>query len=284
MHVEDQPIFQTFAGADLRSLVLPGDVLFVQGTGSWLFGVGIAGGPFGHVMLVIERPKCIQSYSEKGRFLSPIWPRGTEQIWLVRVLECTRSRANLHVAELLLHVDQETGSLVLLGELLDAECHVDTTEQQVELWHSPDPLRKTFSEVLFTDALQETLADDGKAWSWTTAARCMLRPTQSLGMEDDTDLVVQEIRAGWAAEPICTSVVISFWQRYLFKLAESHGPSEISSAKKAELVMQFLPLRADSCLPGDVMRVMQKCGWTARMRFSQGGLDQLFGDCCFQWR
>jgi hypothetical protein len=145
-------------------------------------------------------------------------------------------------------------------------------------------LRKTFNEVLFTDALEETLADESKGWSWTTAARCLLRPTRSLGMEEDTDQVVEEVRAGWAAEPICTSVVISFWQRYLFKLAESYGPSEISSERAAELVMQWMPLRADTCLPGDVMRVMQKCGWKARMRFSQGGLDQLFGDCCFQWR
>jgi len=289
-HVENpvlgtrSPNSQTFAGADLRSFVLPGDVLFVQGMGSWLLGVGTAGGPFGHVMLVVERPECIQSFSEKGRFLAPVWPPRAEKIWLLRVLECTRSRANLHVAELLLHADQETGALILLGELSDSECHVDTTEQQVELWQSPDPLRKTFSEVLFTDALQETLADDSKAWSWTTAARCLLRPTRSLGMEEDTDLVVREVMAGWAAEPICTSVVISLWQRYLFKVAESYGPAEISSAKAAELVTQWMPLRADSCLPGDVMRVMQKCGWTARMRFSQRGLDQLFGDCCLAWR
>jgi len=279
-------LLNTVAGVepDLRTLVLPGDVLFVQGVGSWLLGVGTAGGPFGHVMLVIARPECIQRCSEKGRFLSPIWPPEADQIWLLRVLECTRSRANLHVAELLLHADVDTGSLVLLGELSDSECHVDTTEQQVELWHSPDPLRKTFSEALFTDALRETLADDSKGWSWTTAARCLLRPARSLGTEEDTNRVVQEVRAGWAAEPICTSVVIALWQRYLFKLAESHGPAEIRSAKAAELVMQWMPLRADSCLPGDVMKVMQQCGWTARMRFSQRGLDQLFGDCCCQWR
>ncbi|CAE8638031.1 unnamed protein product, partial [Polarella glacialis] len=39
------------------------------------------------------------------------------------------------------------------------------------------------------------------------------------------------------------------------------------SAKVVELIVKYMPLKADRCLPGDLLRTMRECGWIAITQF-----------------
>merc|ERR1719162_2204282 len=71
----------------------------------------------------------------------------------------------------------------------------------------------------------------------------------------------------WKKEPICTSVVIIFWQRYLHKLA-GVVVSKVDSGKvePAELIMRWMPLKADRVLPGDLLGTLTETGWVAMVQ------------------
>jgi len=81
----------------------------------------------------------------------------------------------------------------------------------------------------------------------------------------DRHQLMKETESCWFCDPICTSVVIIFWQRYLCKLADhlnkdkSHDSLCIESA---DLILQFMPLKADRVLPGELHKVLRSCGWT----------------------
>merc|ERR1712194_200589 len=73
--------------------------------------------------------------------------------------------------------------------------------------------------------------------------------------------VLEEIRACWDEEPICTSVVVTFWQRYLCKLAQAAIITRGCLVDPAKLVLKWMPLKADRVLPGELFTTMQACGW-----------------------
>merc|ERR1712000_207818 len=72
---------------------------------------------------------------------------------------------------------------------------------------------------------------------------------------DGEDFLIH-VKALWEAAPICTSVPITFWQRYLCRLAKG------CNASAAELIRKWMPLAADRSLPGELCSTMRKCGWT----------------------
>jgi hypothetical protein len=228
--------------------------------------VGTAGGKFGHMMLIVEKPRRVTLNSDFGRWLQPVWPDGARELWLVQALEITRCRPGLHSADLLLlGGHHHNGSLTLLGEIYDG--NADMTDQVVEVWQIPENIKSTFSEVLFRETLEDILCSGSKGWSWTTAARsvlkceshCLLDPTMQ------AESLLHHLKEAWDADPICTSVVVAFWQRYLVKFAKVNYPPELNDVKAAELILQCMPLKADRCLPSDVMRAMDRCGWSLRV-------------------
>lgn len=267
------------ADASVECFASPGDVLFVHGTTTWLTGVGTAGGPLGHMMLIVEEPHRIQYSSEKGCWLRPVWPSdAVVEVWMVRVIESSRSNAGLHQADILMYLS-ETGQLILIGEVTGG--HVDTTEQLADLWQSPEILRRQLSAGLVNGVLQDMRSNCAN-WSWATAALALLLSSAaSLRIQPNIEESLREIKKGWAAEPICTSVVVSFWQRLLCKLAAmTGGPPESVDAKAADMIMKWMPLRADRCSPGQLMDAMQKSGWTVRTAIPVGRGSDILGDCC----
>merc|ERR1719313_3283716 len=73
--------------------------------------------------------------------------------------------------------------------------------------------------------------------------------------------VLEEIKECWEKEPICTSVVVTFWQRYLVKLAMSFVVSSGDLIDPAALVLKWMPLKSDRVLPGELFATLQACGW-----------------------
>jgi len=128
-------------------------------------------------------------------------------------------------------------------------------------------LGRTFSEVLFRETLEDMLCSGSKGWSWTTAARSVLKPEGHCLLDQtlQAERLLHHAKEAWDAEPICTSVVVAFWQRYLVKFAKVNYPPELNDVKAAELILQCMPLKADRCLPGDVMSAMDRCGWSLRV-------------------
>jgi len=261
-------------GNVLNAIADLGDVLYVQSASSWLRGVGTAGGKFGHMMLVIKKPHRVTLNSEMGRWLRPIWPDGARELWLLQALEITRGRPGLHTAELLLlSGHHQSDSLNLIGELYNG--HADMTDQVVDVWQIPEKVKSTFNEVLFQETLEEMRQLGSKSWSWTAAARsilktethCLLDQTMQADSISGTEAehFLHQVKEAWDSEAICTSVVVAFWQRYLVKLAKVNYPPELNDVKAAQLILQCMPLKADCCLPGDVMSAMERCGWSLRV-------------------
>jgi len=97
------------------------------------------------------------------------------------------------------------------------------------------------------------------SWSWSTAVRAFLLPPGVMTNNSTSSPSLQEIQDCWKAEPICTSVVIAFWQRYMCKLAERGYPFTDVSAM--ELILKWMPLKADRVLPGELLNTLRLCKW-----------------------
>jgi len=243
------------AGTDLRRVIAPGDVLFVRGTGG-IQRLGTTGGVMGHVLVAVAPPKSILRHSPEGKALRAAWPAGdVSEIWRVHTLESTRRVEGLHQADMLLYIEPNTRQLLLAGEVsrnweelgvIDAEA--------VEVWQSPKDLRHELRPEAIAQVLAEMTEGEQQSWSFATAARAVF---MSAGVPHalNKEQLMEQIRAAWAAEPICTSVVISFWQRYLCKVAQSKLSSPVDP------ILRWMPLRADRVLPGDLLRAMQSSGW-----------------------
>mmetsp|Transcript_101803 Transcript_101803/g.287166 ORF Transcript_101803/g.287166 Transcript_101803/m.287166 type:complete len:1029 (+) Transcript_101803:173-3259(+) len=245
----------------LEGIIAPGDVLYVRGRAGF-FELGTAGGTLGHVMLAIGTPERIECSTDEGLYLEHAWPPGgVTEIWKVRTAESTRNNTGLHEAEQLLYIAPDTRKLTLIAELGQGEFF--PCGECAELWQSPDELRAKLHGLLVAEVLGE-MRMHGADWSWSTALRAVLSSEDHFKNCEDKTRILQDIKDSWAMDPICTSVVIGFWQRCLCKLAEATSGS---AAAGADLILQWLPLKADRSLPGTLLGTMQRCGWKRRTTF-----------------
>merc|ERR1719421_2318893 len=67
----------------------------------------------------------------------------------------------------------------------------------------------------------------------------------------------------WSKEPICTSVVIIFWQVYLCRFASviNNTRPEGNYIDPAVMIMRFMPLKADRVLPGHLLKTLKDHGF-----------------------
>jgi len=191
-------------------------------------------------------------------------PEALNEVWSIRTLESTRKEPGLHVADMLFRATSRNKRLILIGESsLDTRKLSVIDDEAVEVWHSPDELRSQVHPGLITEVLTD-MQEHNASWSFATAARAIFMSPRGCANVDRHQLM-KETESCWFCDPICTSVVIIFWQRYLCKLADhlnrekAHDSTCIESA---DLVLQFMPLKADRVLPGQLLKVMRSCGWT----------------------
>jgi len=251
--------------------VQAGDVLSVTGNGR-LARLGAHGGFMGHVLVVLNDaqplPAGLPEGSELRRHLRL---RSTCDLWKVRTLESTRSQTGLHSADMLLRSDDETGKLILVGELsIDKKDLSLIDSEAVEVWQSPPELQKNFRLDLMELVVADMKDREGD-WSLVTAARALLNQGSDLRRERSRRSL-QQIKDCWNMDPICTSVVVVFWQRYLFRLshqASTQGGTGHLKENATKLIMKWMPLKSDGVLPGALTKVMRDCGWARKTQTSK---------------
>lgn len=259
-HVPHQTVERDRA-AHLGALgaICPGDILFVGGRGRVL-ETGNAGGLFGHVMVVVKRPMSVRWGSYDAEHLRDAWPEDAAELWRVSTMESTRREQGLYQSDALLMVEPRTNALILVGELNRRGEVSDCDHEPVEVWQSPKALRT----ALRLDIIESVLADMEAAmsssnWSMTTAARAAFLSAKVTRLSDSAS-TLKEIQACWNEDPICTSVAIIFWQRYLCKLVEN------SEGRAVDLILRWMPLKADRGLPGELTSILDSAGWTHTQR------------------
>lgn len=246
------------SGYQLEHLILPGDIVSVTSSGNALMEIGITGGFMGHVLVVVGRPRRVWHQSEEAFSLRPAWPRGAPEVWMVPTIESCRGEHGLSHAQLILHVEQRTGKLILLGSLVirgpcrELQLH---DNHDIEFWQSPGELRMNMRSDLISQVVSEMEACTAD-WSYFTAARALFQSPDTFSSSSNQK-ILKELQACWESEPICTSVAIIFWQRYLCKLAHITGSSP------SDLVVRWMPLKADRALPGALLSTIGNCGWVS---------------------
>lgn len=240
-------------GLDLH--VSPGDVLCVPGNNPGAISrLGTTGGFGGHVLLVTAPLRGVQRQTAEAVQFQGVWPSpSVRMLWLVRTMESTRNTEGFHETQHLLYVDDNTGAILCCAE----ERHNDLIRyeqpEKVQVWQCPSELRNNFRHDIMLEVLNFMRLHDA-SWSWSTAIRAFLF---SADVEDGPhkESVLEDLQVCWGKDPICTSVVIVFWQRYLCKLAD------MQDADALDWIVQWMPLKSDRSLPGELLTGMQQCGW-----------------------
>eukprot|EP00427_Karlodinium_veneficum_P024813 CAMPEP_0169119356 /NCGR_PEP_ID=MMETSP1015-20121227/31511_1 /TAXON_ID=342587 /ORGANISM="Karlodinium micrum, Strain CCMP2283" /LENGTH=334 /DNA_ID=CAMNT_0009182227 /DNA_START=208 /DNA_END=1212 /DNA_ORIENTATION=+ len=259
----------------LRNVVTVGDVLCIKGSREGLNRLGANGGFMGHVLLVVAPIRVVSRASEQGAYWRNLWPSDdVEELWVVAVMEICRAHEGIYETEYLIFAD-ESGRLLLHGEAAyTGRLMKFDNREPIEVFQSPAKLRNHLREHIVDGVLAEMRCDQ-TSWSWSTAIRAFLlsadMPTDG---ENSLDGGMQAIEECWHQAPICTSLVIVFWQRYLCSLAEEcnetrrldHGQPEINAL---DWIHEFIPLKSDRALPGDLLSTLYQCGWNLITNVSQ---------------
>jgi len=251
----------------IRLDVHPGDVFSIKGNDQ-VAQLGAHGGFMGHVVVVLSDaqllPASLPEYAEMRKLLKV---RSTCNLWKVRTLESTRSNSGLHVADLLLRSDDQTDLLLVVGELSINGGELSAIDSEtVEVWQSPFELRRNFRVDLMAHVVAD-MKDQEADWSLSTAARALLTRTSDL-RRSKRGTSLKEIRDCWDIDPICTSVVVVFWQRYLFRFAQEAAFQNClgQPLDPAKLILKWMPLKSDGVLPGALTQVMHDCGWVHKTK------------------
>jgi len=239
----------------LGFIIAPGDVLCARSTDR-LKAVGTVGGYLGHVMLVVSPVRVIQWGAPGSEEFAEVLPDSNDwPLWSVQTVESTRDNEGLHEAQVLLHVEERTGQLFGLGEVDEANGFAAYDRQPVEVWQAPQELRAQFDAKLMQEVLDEMKKREA-SWSLATAARAVVASAW-VAERGDPSTLVREVQQCWRARPICTSVVIGFWQRYLCRLSKKHD----TAVSSADLILKWMPVKADRTLPGELLSSLLKSGW-----------------------
>lgn len=216
--------------------------------------IGTNGGFMGHAMLATGKPVAVAAGAEVAQRLGEEWPRNAALIWRVPTVEVCRARSGLHRSEILVHVDP-TGRLLLVGEILPCgEVLGMEQEDRLDVWQAPPALRASFCTATMEAVLRDMMSCEAD-WSLGTALRAVFKPAL-LSEAWEAEELLENVRESWEAAPICTSVPIVFWQRYLCRATKGLNISA------AESIRRWMPLAADRCLPGDLVTALRGCAWT----------------------
>lgn len=248
----------------LQLPILAGDVLVAKGEGHFHM-LGATGGLMGHVLLARGPPRRVRRGTAQYRELCSVLPAASvaDEVFYVPTIESTRSEKGLYRAEVLLREEATTGRLLLFGECSGKDgnevCPTDIVA--VEVWHSPLEIRPWVRDDLVHAVLEE-MREWEASWSLVTAARAVLFSALRFS-NDGTDMMLEELQGCWGTKPICTSVVIVFWQRLLCKAAQAlEGERAALKLDPLDAMRRWMPLKADRVLPRDLVQAMHHCGWT----------------------
>jgi hypothetical protein len=269
--LDTETCFTDFGDARIPAIAFRSDSLELILAPGDLFVIPPSAESSGRCLLSLTLPCCIRKNSEKALSMNLAWPTCTasgsgtiEEVWRIHVLESSRGQQGFRETDALFYLDRSTGLLTLLGEADDLRDKRTAAHEAVHVWQSP----LEFREKMRVDLMMEALADmqnEEVDLSAVTMTCFLLRPTQ-LPAGVDRSMGLAEIKACWGrAGPTCAFAIISFWHRYLCKLAASLP----MSVDPLELIMRWLPLRADRATLGDFLSTLQSVGWTSLAQIPQ---------------
>lgn len=258
----------------LDLILCPGDVLYVAGSPGGMNQIGARGGYMGHVMLVVELPRCIRRGTREAKELSQMWPSVSAQVlWKVKTMESKREEEGFHETDHFIFVD-EAGRIYIIGEEPTTHHKLYKFEEpeQVEVFQCPLALRMNFRLDIMQKVLGQMKMHEA-SWSWSTAVRAIL---MSAEVSDDLPWkgALDQIRQSWEAAPICTSVVIIFWQRYLCMVAEMSNSTispDRAKVNPLDWIVNWMPLRGDRTLPGELLSTLRVHGWVVILHLDGRG-------------
>jgi len=245
------------------TLLQIGDVLCLRGDAGHTSDIGATGGYFGHVLVALSPMRKLERSDSAWAVLKKELPRlNLDHVWKVKTLESTRRVAGLHQCELLMRASPASRKVAVVAEFREHSNELDFIDEEsggVELWRCPADIRHRICEEDVV-AVTDELKSKEQNWSFLTAARAVFR-SAALGPVPTKpgqaqNALLKEVKACWKEPPICTSVVVIFWQRLLCRLARASGQSQI------ELISRYMPLKADRGLPGELLDTMRRYGWT----------------------
>lgn len=214
--------------------------------------LGSAGGFMGHVLLAVSSPTPLDTQSELGRVFQNLSSDGSHELYSVDILECTRAAEGLYEASAVLSLGKD-GRVFLCGEQSKDDIFILEELEQVHIWQSPAQFRRQKFRCDVMVKVLEDMRTYQHNWSWSTAVRAFFLSGDISSAEPIT---IKEIQDSWQAEPICTSIVVIFWQRYLHEIATMERLNPLN------LIMRVMPLRADRALPGELLTTMLAQGWS----------------------
>lgn len=263
-------------GDRLDAFLAPGDVLCIQGQPGGIMRLGATGGYMGHVLLVTAPPHGVRRNTAEAFQFQAVWPEQNDcrVLWLVKTMESTRNTEGFHESLHLVHVDGRTGRLLVVAEELNNQFLKYEQPEKIEVWQCPAALRKSFRADVMNHVLWDMKQNEA-SWSWSTAVRAyLLSADMSSPTKGNEDSMMQDLQQCWGAEPICSSLIVVFWQRYLCALADMYNSRPSPNATEIDAldwILQWMPLKSDRALPGELMSSMQQCGWTQILQVPQVG-------------
>lgn len=239
----------------MSASVSAGDVLCMLEGSDTLARLGSSGGYMGHVMLVTSTPRLVEAGTEDAEMLHGVWPSpDVKEVWIVRTAECKRSAEHgIHISDHILYFS-EGGQMMAAAEELEHQFLKFKEPVKVEVWQSPVEVREDLRLEMMCEILAD-MREQALPWSWTTALRAFSFSAE-VPRGYDRKRMLAEIRRAWDANPICSSLVVVFWQRYL------HQAAKLRSADPLDWILRWMPLVADRTLPGEMLNAMHGCGWS----------------------
>eukprot|EP00746_Dinoflagellata_sp_MGD_P088873 gnl/MRDRNA2_/MRDRNA2_351214_c0_seq1.p1 gnl/MRDRNA2_/MRDRNA2_351214_c0~~gnl/MRDRNA2_/MRDRNA2_351214_c0_seq1.p1 ORF type:complete len:227 (+),score=40.68 gnl/MRDRNA2_/MRDRNA2_351214_c0_seq1:1-681(+) len=113
-----------------------------------------------------------------------------------------------------------------------------------------------------SEVLQDMVTHNTR-WSELTAMRAVFTSARIVAGASSAETMTKVLQS-WLQRPICTSVIIIFWQRYLCRLAAEHAACQsehVITQLSLDWIMRWIPLKADCVLPGDLTDVLSEVGW-----------------------
>lgn len=234
--------------------VTAGDVLFIRGVGGFT-EIGTTGGYLGHFLVVVSAPEPL-SATEAQQLREGEAGLLASRAWKVETVESTRSHRGLHRSHHVIYAEPITGCLSIAAELLkrrDGTRFVSVEREPLQIWRSPSEARARVTPAAVRHVLADMKACE-QNWSLATAAKAVLMSASVLNRKRDGALL-DELSACWQQAPICTSIVVIFWQRLLGIIATQSNDDHLG------MILKWLPLKADRGLPGELVSTLHECGW-----------------------
>ena len=190
------------------------------------------------------------------------------EVWMVRVLESTASYHGVSWCTAALAAFPSKPGLYMFGELYDNEVAEGSWDnwwstwppQRFEILQAPAPARCLMTSPGMLDKFQSACIQTKDAtrspptsdWSMRTAVvSFFLSPCKSRLRRSPQP---EALKKHWAVPPICTSVCIEAWQRFLLA-------SAATDEQGCKWILDVVPFRAGRTLPRDFLRVLDERGW-----------------------